>query len=124
MYGTERAGVDCWGAGAGVKLALSKSKLDPRPAIRWPGAGGAVSVDERVAFKGSCRRWLSAGHGVAVNVVVFVAAAAPGRKAAMALSTQEMVVVVVSVVVVVLAVVVVATAFITSGTGYRGLFAG
>ena len=48
--------MDCWGAGAGVKLALAKVKLGPRPAIRWPGTGGTVSVNKRVAFKVSCRR--------------------------------------------------------------------
>ena len=43
------------GGGAGVELVLSKLKLDPRPAIRWPGAGSAVSVDQRVASSGLCR---------------------------------------------------------------------
>ena len=37
-------GVDCWGAGAGMKLVLSKLKLDPSPAIRWRGASGAVPL--------------------------------------------------------------------------------
>ena len=40
-------GVDCWGTGAWVKLVLSELKLDPRPAIRWPGVGSALSVDQR-----------------------------------------------------------------------------
>ena len=48
-------GGDRWGAGAGVKLVLSKLKLDPRPAVRWPGASGAVSVDQRLASKSLCR---------------------------------------------------------------------
>ena len=30
--------------GAGAKLVLSNVKIDPRPASRWPDAGGAVSV--------------------------------------------------------------------------------
>ena len=38
-------GVDCWGAG--VDLVLSKLKLQPRRAMRCPGAGSAVSVDQR-----------------------------------------------------------------------------
>ena len=29
-------------------LVLVKLKLEPRPAITWPGAGSAVSVDQRV----------------------------------------------------------------------------
>ena len=37
-----------------MELVLSKVKLDPRPAIRWPGAGSAVSVDQRVAFRVLC----------------------------------------------------------------------
>ena len=44
-------GVDWWGAGAGVELVLSKLKLEPRPAMRWPGAGSAVSVDQREASR-------------------------------------------------------------------------
>ena len=47
-------GVDCWGARARVKLVLPKVKLDPRPVIRWPGAGGVVPVDKLVASKVSC----------------------------------------------------------------------
>ena len=38
-----------------MKLVLSNLKLDPPPSSRWPGTGGAVSVDERVGHKGSCR---------------------------------------------------------------------
>ena len=53
-------------------------------------------------------QWLSAGHAVAADVVVIVAAVARGRKAIMALSTRK----------------IVATAFTTSGTGCRGLLAG
>ena len=53
MHGTERGGGNCWGAG--VKLVGSKVNLDPPPSRRWPGAGGAVSVDDRIAYKGSCR---------------------------------------------------------------------
>ena len=45
--------MDCWGVG--VKLILEKVNLDPRPAIRWPGTGGAVSVDKHAASKISCR---------------------------------------------------------------------
>ena len=51
---------------------------------------------------------MSAGHAVAVDVVVVVAAVARGRKAIMALSTQK----------------IGATAFITSGIGCRGLLPG
>ena len=54
------------GAGAWVKLVISKLKLDPRPSVRWPGAGSAVSVDQRVASGVLCRNgywpaslWLS-----------------------------------------------------------------
>ena len=54
MYGAGR-GVDCWGTGAGVKLVLLKLKMEPRPAIRWPGTGSAVSVDLRVASRIFCR---------------------------------------------------------------------
>ena len=43
-----------WG-GAGVELVISKLKLGPRLAIRWPGAGSAVSVDQRVASRDVCR---------------------------------------------------------------------
>ena len=91
-----------------MTLVLSNSKLDPRPSIGWPVAGGALSVDKRLAFKISCRRWLSAGHAVAFDVVVVVAAVTRGRKAVMAILTQTKI----------------ATAFITSGTGCRGLLPG
>ena len=84
MYGAGRGGWIVGGTGAGVKLVLSMFKLNPCPAIRWPGACGAVSVDKRVASKVSCRRWLSADHAVAVDVVVVVAAVARGRKAIVA----------------------------------------
>ena len=47
--------VDCRGAGAWVKLVLSKLNMEPRPAIRWPGAGSAVSIDQRVASRDLCR---------------------------------------------------------------------
>ena len=53
-------------------------------------------------------QWVPAGHAVAVDVVVVVAAVARGRKAIMALSTQK----------------IVATAFTTSGTGCRVLLPG
>ena len=36
-------------------LVLSKLKLDPCSATRWPGAGSAVSVDQRVASRDFCR---------------------------------------------------------------------
>ena len=38
-----------------MELVLSKLKLEPRPAIRWPGAGSAASVDQRVASRVLCR---------------------------------------------------------------------
>ena len=38
-------------AGAGVELVLLKLKLEPRSAVRWPGACGAVSVDQRAASR-------------------------------------------------------------------------
>ena len=47
-------GVDYWEAGAWVELFLSKVNLDPRPAIRWHGAGSAVSVEQRVACRVLC----------------------------------------------------------------------
>ena len=56
MYGAGRGRVDCWGAGAEVDLVLSKLKLDPRPAVTRPGAGGPVSVDKRVTSNVSCRK--------------------------------------------------------------------
>ena len=55
MFGAGQGGVDCWGAGASVELVLVKLKLEPRPAIRWCGAGSAVSVDQRVASREFCR---------------------------------------------------------------------
>ena len=51
---------------------------------------------------------MSAGHAGAVDVVIVVAAVARGRKAIVALSAQE----------------IVPTAFITRGTGCRGLLPG
>ena len=96
------------GWGSGEKLVPSKLKLDPRPAIEWPGADSAVPVDIRVASTFSCRRWLSAGHTVAVDVVVIVAAVAREKKVIMALSTKT----------------IDATAFITSSTGCCGLSPG
>ena len=69
-----------------MKLFLSKLKLDPRPAIKWPGAGGDVPVDKRVTSEVSGRRWFSAGHAAPVDVVV--ARLARGRKVIMVLSTQ------------------------------------
>ena len=56
MHGAGRGGLIVEGAGAGVKLVLSKLKLDPRPTIKWPGAGGTVPVDKRVASKVLCRK--------------------------------------------------------------------
>ena len=38
-----------------MELVLVKLELEPRPAIRWPGAGSAVSVDRRVASRDFCR---------------------------------------------------------------------
>ena len=55
MYGAGPGGYIYWEAGAWVELALFKVQLDPRPAIRWPGAGSAVSVDQRVALRVVCR---------------------------------------------------------------------
>ena len=43
-----------WGAGAWVKLVISKLKPDPRLVIRWPGAGSAVSVDQRATSRVLC----------------------------------------------------------------------
>ena len=34
--------MDCWGGGGGVRLVISKVKLDPRPANKCYDAGGAV----------------------------------------------------------------------------------
>ena len=34
-----------------MELVLLKFKLEPHPAIRWPGAGSAVSVDQRVVSR-------------------------------------------------------------------------
>ena len=51
---------------------------------------------------------MSAGRAVAVDVVVVVAAGSRGRKAIMVLSTQN----------------IIATAFVASGTGFRGLLPG
>ena len=62
-------------------------------------------LDKHVESKVRCRRVLSAGHALAVDVAVVVAAVAREGKAIMALSTQT----------------IVATAFIMSVTGYRGL---
>ena len=55
MYGAGRGGIDCWGAGSSVELVLLKLKVDPRPAIGWPGAGSAVSVDQRLVSRDFCR---------------------------------------------------------------------
>ena len=60
------------------------------------------------SVQGFCPQWVSAGHAVAADVVVVVAAVVRGRKAIMALSTQK----------------IVAAAFTTSGTGCRGLLPG
>ena len=43
------------GGGASVELGLVKLKLAPRPAIRWPDAGSAVSVGQHVGSRDSCR---------------------------------------------------------------------
>ena len=101
-------GVDCLGAGAGVKLVLAKVKLDRCPASRWSDAVGAVSVRQERSVQGFVPEVLLAGHAVAGDVVVVVAAVPRGGKAIMACSTQT----------------IVATAFITSGTGCRWLLPG
>ena len=103
MYGAGQGG----GAGAGVELVVAKMKLDTRPPIRWPGAGGAVSVDKRVVSKRSCRK----GGGPAtllLSMLSALSAVARGIKATMALSDQK----------------IVATAFIASVGGCRGLLPG
>ena len=38
-----------------MNLVIAEVNVDLRPAAIWPGAGGAVSIDERIASSVSCR---------------------------------------------------------------------
>ena len=71
-----------------MKIVLSKVKLHPRPAMKWPGTNVAVPVDKRVSSKVSCRGWLSAYHAVPVDVVVVIATVARGRESIMTVSAK------------------------------------